>query len=276
MKTQNNPTTSDVYEFWNNNCLYSFEFDIEPGTKDFFEAVDTLKKDDIERFSYHLWEFEKHQNEKVLDIGCGPGWLVVNFAKNNADIYAIDITDKAIDITTKTLDFLNLSAKLKVANAEELPFEDNYFDFITSSGVLHHTPDTKKAVKEAYRVLKPGGRAIISLYYRNILLHPAIFPLMLKVYKIFSPKVPDRDGMMQAPTPEEFVRMYDGEQNPVGTVYDVKECRELFEDFEISNIEVHFFPKRFFPLLKNIDGFLYKLLDKYFGTMIFLQLHKKA
>ncbi|MGD9581057.1 MAG: class I SAM-dependent methyltransferase [Vampirovibrionia bacterium] len=275
MTITDKPTTQDVYNFWNNNFLYSFEFDIEPGTKEFFEAVDSLKKNDIEKFSYNLWEFEKHQNKKVLDIGCGPGWLVVNFAKNNADIYAVDITDTAVDITSKTLQLLGLSANLHVANAEQLPFEDNYFDFITSSGVLHHTPDTQKAVDEVYRVLKPGGRAIISLYYRNFLLTPAFFPLMLKVYNFFSPRVPDRNKMMVADSPEEFVRMYDGEQNPVGSMYDRKETIKLFNKFEIKGIEIHFFPKRFFNAFKNIDGFLYKILDKYFGTMIFVQLYKK-
>lgn len=276
MTTIEKPTCSDVYKYWNNNFLYSFEFDIEPGTKEFFKAVDNLKKNDIEKFSYHLWEFEKHQNEKVLDIGCGPGWLVTNFAKNNADIYAVDIADIAIDITTKTLDLYDLKAKLQVANAEELPFEDNYFDFITSSGVLHHTPDTQKAVNEAYRVLKPGGRALISLYYRNILLQPSVFPLTLKVYNMFSPKVPNRNKMMDAVSPEDFVRMYDGEDNPVGSLYDVRECRELFKEFEILGTEIHFFPKRFFPAFKNVDGFLYKLLDNHFGTMIFAKLRKKG
>src|SRR5207245_4997879 len=52
-------------------------------------------------------------------------------------------------------------------DAENLDFNDNSFDLVYSHGVLHHTPDTARAVREIHRVLRPGGRAVVMLYHRN-------------------------------------------------------------------------------------------------------------
>jgi SAM-dependent methyltransferase len=64
-----------------------------------------------------------------------------------------------------------LKTRLTRADAESLPFPEASFDVVYSFGVLHHTPDTLKAVEEARRVLKPGGVAIISLYHRHSAFH---------------------------------------------------------------------------------------------------------
>jgi len=51
------------------------------------------------------------------------------------------------------------------ADGEALPFDDNSFDIVYSWGVLHHSPDTEKAIEEVYRVLRPGGRSCIMIYH---------------------------------------------------------------------------------------------------------------
>jgi SAM-dependent methyltransferase len=53
-----------------------------------------------------------------------------------------------------------------VGDAEQLDFSDDYFDVVYSWGVLHHTPDTPKAVSEVWRVLKPGGKGKVMIYHR--------------------------------------------------------------------------------------------------------------
>ena len=55
----------------------------------------------------------------------------------------------------------------QTADAENLEFADDSFDLVYSHGVLHHTPDTEGAVREIYRVLRPGGRAVVMLYHRD-------------------------------------------------------------------------------------------------------------
>jgi ubiquinone/menaquinone biosynthesis C-methylase UbiE len=53
------------------------------------------------------------------------------------------------------------------SDGENLPFADDTFDIVYSNGVLHHTPDTERAIAEVYRVLKPGGQAVIMLYCKS-------------------------------------------------------------------------------------------------------------
>ena len=63
-----------------------------------------------------------------------------------------------------------MASELKVADSENLPFDDNTFDLVYSWGVIHHTPDTPKAMDEIVRVLKPGGTAKVMIYHRKSLL----------------------------------------------------------------------------------------------------------
>jgi ubiquinone/menaquinone biosynthesis C-methylase UbiE len=88
------------------------------------------------------------------------------FAEVGADLYGIDLTERAVEHTRRRLAMFGLASHLFVGDAEALSFPDGYFDVVYSWGVLHHTPDTPKAVSEMYRVLKPGGTARIMLYHK--------------------------------------------------------------------------------------------------------------
>ena len=113
-------------------------------------------------------EFEYHANEKVLEIGVGIGTDLASYAKNGSKVSGIDLTQEAIDLTSKHFQVMGLKAEnLLVADAENLPFEENSFDLVYSFGVLHHTPDVGKAVSEILRVLKPQGKFIVMLYRRG-------------------------------------------------------------------------------------------------------------
>src|SRR5260370_37562071 len=65
--------------------------------------------------------------------------------------YGIDITKKAIELTRERFRLDNLKGEFRVAEAEHLPFADATFDCVNSMGVLHHVPDTERAVAEIYR-----------------------------------------------------------------------------------------------------------------------------
>ncbi len=112
-------------------------------------------------------EFNKYEGKKVLEVGVGMGMDLKQYAQNRAICTGIDLTEGAIEKTRKLFDYHKLKAELKVMDAENLNFEDNKFDMVYSAGVLHHTPDTQKAIDEIYRVLKPDGKAIILLYSKT-------------------------------------------------------------------------------------------------------------
>ena len=78
-------------------------------------------------------EFNYHSGEKVLEIGTGIGTDLVSYAKNGSIVSGVDLTENAIEMTKKNLQAFNLKAEnLLVADAENLPFEDNQFDFEAS------------------------------------------------------------------------------------------------------------------------------------------------
>lgn len=60
-----------------------------------------------------------------------------------------------------------MHATVKIGDVEVLDFEDNFFDIVYSYGVVHHTPDTSRAIRELYRVLKPGGIARVMIYHKG-------------------------------------------------------------------------------------------------------------
>jgi ubiquinone/menaquinone biosynthesis C-methylase UbiE len=106
---------------------------------------------------------------RVLEIGVGAGSDFLRWVEAGADATGIDLTHAAIRVTREHLAAEGIDAgdiDLRVADAETLPFADGSFDVVYSYGVLHHTADTDRALREARRVLRPGGQARLMLYHR--------------------------------------------------------------------------------------------------------------
>ena len=128
------PTIADVESFWNAHPLCAFESPYPVGSKEFFDWHHQVRQADEGQYAGHLYEFDKHKGERVLDVGCGIGWLVWQFARGGANITGADLSDNSLALARKRLDNDGLSAELVKANAQELPFPDNSFDFVTSAG----------------------------------------------------------------------------------------------------------------------------------------------
>ncbi len=99
----------------------------------------------------------------AADFGCGTGRWTKYFAPRVGAIAAIDPSD-AIFTAAGVLENVP-NAKLYKASIDNLPFQDNYFDFGFSLGVLHHIPDTQNAMNSCIRKIKPGGNFLVYLYY---------------------------------------------------------------------------------------------------------------
>ncbi len=98
----------------------------------------------------------------VLELSFGTGYLLTQLA-DKYDTYGLDLNDKMLKIAQKNLDKKHLSVKLFKGNVEAMPFEDNFFDTIVNTMSFPAYPNADKAMKEIYRVLKPGGRLIMVM-----------------------------------------------------------------------------------------------------------------
>ncbi len=116
----------------------------------------------IERFA----AFAASRGRRVLEIGVGLGADHQMFSAAGAELYGIDLTPRAVEHVKRRLETFDLSSLLLVGDAEKLSFPDRSFDMVYSWGVLHHSPDTPKAVSEVWRVLRPGGSARVMIYHK--------------------------------------------------------------------------------------------------------------
>jgi ubiquinone/menaquinone biosynthesis C-methylase UbiE len=140
-----------------------------------YASGDTLKKQfdahskmryALEPYIFSFAQFETGKNKTVLEIGVGMGADHLEWAKACPKrLTGIDLTPHAVEYTKKRLETYGYSPDCWVGDAENLPFSDKEFDIVYSWGVIHHSPDTLKAIQEIYRVLKPGGIARIMIYH---------------------------------------------------------------------------------------------------------------
>jgi SAM-dependent methyltransferase len=97
----------------------------------------------------------------VLDVGTGSGRHSLEASRLGARVTAVDI-GSSIDVARRNLPDEVLTIQ---ADAETLPFTEGGFDFVMSIGVLHHLPDTRRALNGLVRFVKPGGRLHVYLYW---------------------------------------------------------------------------------------------------------------
>jgi len=208
-------TIDEVRDYWTENVNTTQFWTGDPrkiGSPEFFQTVgDFIKKNYEHRYRLIDREAAKYPQGRLLEVGCGAGWELVYWASKGLQVTGIDLSSAALELAKKNFDYNKLQADLREGNAEELPFDDNTFDIVTSLGVLHQTESTQKAVAEVRRVLKPGGEAVITLYYKYS-------------WKILLSK---------------FGRVnfeFSHEDAPITRLYSKKDLRKLFSDF--SNVDI--------------------------------------
>ena len=263
--------------YWQEHPLFSYEVD-DVGAPSYFERLSEIKRLDVERFSLPFWEFDRFRGRSVLDVGCGPGWLTVQYALAGAHVTAIDLTSTALDLTRRFLAYKGLEADVREANAESLPFANDQFDLVVSSGVLHHTPNLQSALSECHRVLKPGAPAKLTFYHKGFLHRPIAFHATRTVMRLLGVKHPGSDLAATSTNVDDFIRQYDGAGNPVGVGKTTTDWVRLLvgAGFAVSDHELHFFPKRFLPGSSVVPTAVHRWLDRRLGTMIYFQLVKPA
>lgn len=158
-----NAVKQQVHNFWNEaSCGENLYLQTTDRTGYITQSTERYR---LEPFIVPFADFETAKGKVVLEIGVGLGADHQRFAESGADLYGIDLTERAVEHTRRRLTLFGLNSSLKVGDAERLEFPDENFDLVYSWGVLHHSPDTPKAIAEVFRVLKRGGEAKIMIYH---------------------------------------------------------------------------------------------------------------
>lgn len=162
-----NDLKREVHDFWNEAaCGERLLLD---GTDREGYREQLRRRYELEPFIEPFARFSESRGRDVLEIGVGLGADHQRFAEAGARLTGIDLTERAVEHTRRRLDLFGLRSDLRVADAEALPFPDESFDVVYSWGVLHHSPDTPRAIEEVRRVLRPGGTARVMIYHSRSL-----------------------------------------------------------------------------------------------------------
>ncbi len=118
---------------------------------------------------------------RVLEYGCGTGWITTQLAERGASVAAFDISPEAVAQTRAALAARNLlhRCEVEVMPGERLSYPDNTFDMAVGFAILHHL-DVPLALSQLRRVLKPGGRAFFA--------EPLASNPLIRAYRRLTPK----------------------------------------------------------------------------------------
>jgi SAM-dependent methyltransferase len=260
----------EVAEFWSTYQPGLSVAQEEPGTEAFYREVERQRY----RLEPHIPEvalFSEWTGRDVLEAGCGIGTDGAQFAKCGARYTALDQSELALTLARRGFELRGLRGRFLSGSITDLPFEDESFDLVYSFGVIHHSPHTERAVAEFYRVLRPGGIALVMLYHRgslnyrfNILVVRRALAIALLIPRFddfaarFTRENADifaghrqlllRHGVRYLKDTQLFLNNNtDGPGNPLSKVYSRKEARELFSEFSSVNTCVRYLNLRLYP-----------------------------
>lgn len=266
MTTLREPVREDIQAFW--KAVYEQAYaGVDSGLtpERLHAALDDLE--DMFRLRRHLAVTEMPiadlDGREVLEIGPGAGGHSALFARAGARMTSLDITLARARATRDKFRLLGERAQGCAAlqgDAETLPFADGTFDIVYSNGVLHHTLDTERAVDEVYRVLKPGGLAVIMLYCKsswhywiNLFLCEGVLMGNAFRHRNWLGRVTEWPGR----------RGSEAEINPVTRAYSRRGMEELFHRFEDLSLRKHEF---YFYLIPKLGRLYRRWQIGHYGT----------
>jgi SAM-dependent methyltransferase len=173
MHATQDQTVEAVRSYWNSHTLgkqYVRDRSIPEGTPEFFEHIRPWMNP--YKFPWIMERIEREsrilRGKHLLEVGCGMGYDSLEFLRRGVRVTATDLTPAAVELTRRHFEIQDVEPEdVRIENGLALSFPSETFDAVWSNGVLHATGDTHRAVQEVRRVLKPGGRAIISHFYRK-------------------------------------------------------------------------------------------------------------
>lgn len=246
------PTKREVKEFWEANTCGTHITDHPPFSPEYFQAIEEFRYTQ-EPFIKKFARFTEWRHKKILEIGIGAGTDFMQFVRAGAQATGIDLTASALQHARHRIALENKSAVVLEADAENLPFADETFDFIYSWGVLHHTPDTKRAIDEVYRTLKKGGETTIMLYHK----HSIVVAYWLVARGIVRGELWKKSFQKIVSEGSEW-----SNKNPLTSVYSRRELRTLFAKF--AQVKITAVPTRSYQKSTSLRGKVFDILHRLF------------
>lgn len=214
-------------------CGAAYGRDQEFGTREFFDEVERHRYHEYAPWMPEVMGFDRYAGSSLVEVGCGMGTDLLQFARGGALCTGVDLTPRSVETSKHHFEIYGLRADFLLADAERLPFADNSYDVYYSNGVLHHTPDTSSAVREAHRVLKPGGTAKVMLYHRSSWGYwvELMFRQGVVHGELFR-------GLTPGDIMSKYVEFNEGGGRPLVKAYTRREARKLFSMFSDVRVEV--------------------------------------
>lgn len=214
----------------------------------------------LEPYIFDFAQFQNARGLKVLEIGVGMGADYLEWLKAGAHATGVDLSSASVERARQRCALAGYNADLRVADAEQLPFADNSFDIVYSYGVMHHSPNTGQCVREACRVLRPGGQARIMIYH-----HPSITGAMLWL----------RYGLLRGRSLRRSV--FEHLESPGTKTYTQSEALNLLDGFGDIKMRVAFSPGDLLlhqPSARFQSGF-YRLIWRLFPRALVRKLGRR-
>ncbi|HYR91325.1 MAG TPA: class I SAM-dependent methyltransferase [Terriglobia bacterium] len=289
-------TKEEVRQYWERHPnAAALGGNLGPATRDYFEAIEAHRYQ-AEPCIKEMAEFAIWSGLRVLEVGCGIGTDLRQFAKSGATVVGLDLTFQGVSMTKKAFDLFGLKGDFVVADAEALPFRAEAFDLVYSNGVIHHTPNTPAAVLEIYRVTRHGGQARVMVYHRNSyyrrvlidllfipfvrvltwvfprgplprILELRIPPLLKNMYAIVLERGFSRETIFASSTDPSWPG--EGNANPLSRAYSQAEAKRLFGMFKSSQTLV-----RQLYYADFLPGALHHRLEHRLGWFLFIRAFK--
>lgn len=221
-------------EQWSDDpCGAVYGDKLEFGTPEFFDEVERHRYKEYAPWMPEVMGFDKFSGASLIEVGCGMGTDLLQFARGGANCTGVDITPRSVEISRRHFQLYGIPGDFILSDAEHLPLPDSTFDVYYSNGVLHHTPDTSPAIHEAHRILKPGGTAKVMLYHRNSWAY--WFELMFRQGIVHGEFL---RGLKPGDIMSKYVEANEGGGRPLVKVYSRLDAHKLFSMFSKVSVEV--------------------------------------
>jgi ubiquinone/menaquinone biosynthesis C-methylase UbiE len=177
------------------------------------------------------------RGKKCLDTGCGGGRYSIALAELGADsVFGIDAAKNSIgDAKKRAQKYSQDNCTFSKGNILELPFENDEFDFIFSYGVLHHTTDPEKGIRECYRVLKKGGNCFLFVMSGTGLFYQTLESIR-RILKDVSTDITRSIMQLMGFPGNKIFNVVDLTQVPIQHYYSQKKLETLLNEIGFSNV----------------------------------------